>query len=130
MKNTFQRSGLYLVTLNNSELISVNANDPRRVSTAIKVNKFNCKFGKARDLSVRERNYQKVFGSHNVNFIPLALLHEIDLAEKIILNELDRYRIRGVTGQKNEWLHNINHIDVICMVYGQLIDKCIEFKFV
>jgi hypothetical protein len=52
------------VALNNEEAISVNANDPRIAARCIRVNKRHCKLGKARDLSARRRNYEKVFGPH------------------------------------------------------------------
>ena len=66
-------SGLYIVTLNNTRPISVNANDPRIADQAIKVTNANCKFGKAQSLKAREKNYFGVFGEHNVNFTPIAL---------------------------------------------------------
>ncbi len=44
-------SGIYIVTLNNSEPISVNADDPRYAQTSIKVTRHNCKFGKAESIS-------------------------------------------------------------------------------
>ena len=62
-------SGIYIVTLNNEEPISVNANDPRIAHKAIKVTRTNCKFGKARNLKAREKYYFKTFGEHNVNFM-------------------------------------------------------------
>ena len=34
-------------------------------------------------------------------------MDEIDLAEKLILKNLDPYRVRGNTGKKNEWLTGI-----------------------
>ncbi len=106
-------SGIYIVTLNNSEPISVNAQDCRIAHKAIKVTKPNCKFGKAKSLKVREKNYFKVFGEHNVKFMPVALIEDISQAEKVILARLDPYRIRGRTGRKNEWLEGISHLDVL-----------------
>lgn len=66
------KSGIYIVTLNNDQPISVNANDPRIADKAIKVTKKNCKIGKAKDLIDRKKNYFKVFGEHNVNFRPVV----------------------------------------------------------
>ena len=113
-------SGIYIVTLNNSEPISVNANDPRVAEKAIKVTKANCKFGKARSLKAREKNYFKVFGEHNVNFMPIALIEDIAIAEKAVLTRLDCYRIRGTTGRKNEWLEGIDANDVLQVVLHTL----------
>jgi len=113
-------SGIYIVTLNNSEPISVNAQDPRIAHKAIKVTKANCKFGKAKNLKGREKNYFKTFGEHNVNFIPVALVEDFAQAEKTVLARLDQYRIRGRTGRKNEWLEGIKSEDVLRIVLDAL----------
>ena len=102
------KSGLYIVTLNNFQPISVNAQDPRIADKAITVTRANCKFGKAKDLVARRKNYVKTFGEQNVNFFPLVLVKEIDVLEKQILKELDEYRMLGRTGRKNEWLEAIH----------------------
>lgn len=122
------KSGLYLVTLNNEEPISVNANDPRVADKAIKVTKANCKFGRTKNLAVREKGYCKVFGEHNVNFKPLVQLEETDIAEKAILNCLDNHRIRGRTGRKNEWLENINPETVEATVFSTLKKTGIKYE--
>ena len=113
-------SGIYIVTLNNSEPISVNANDLRHADTAIKVTKANCKFGKARSLEARKKSYFKTFGEHNVNFMPVALIEDIALAEKAVLARLDGYRIRGIAGRKNEWLEGIDANEVLELVLHTL----------
>jgi len=113
-------SGIYIVTLNNSEPISVNAHDPRIAHKAIKVTNANCKFGKAKSLKVREKNYYKVFGEHNVNFMPVALIEDIAQAEKAVLAKLDSFRIRGQTGRKNEWLEGIGAKEVLRVVMDTL----------
>ena len=113
-------SGIYIVTLNNEEPISVNAQDPRIAHKAIKVTKANCKFGKAKSLKGRRKNYFKTFGEHNVNFTPVALVEDIAQAEKAVLVRLDQYRIRGRTGRKNEWLENISVKSVLDVVLGTL----------
>jgi len=105
-------SGLYIVTLNNEDAISVNANDPRIADRCIKVNKSNCKFGRARDLSARRRNYEKVFGVHNVNFFPIVELPDIAAAENRVLAKLKEWRIAGARVRPNEWLHTIAPADV------------------
>jgi len=115
------KSGLYIVTLNNIHLISVNANDPRHAEKAIRVNYDNCKFGKANVLAGRRENYYKTFGKENVNFKPLVLLEDIQQAESLILRELDLYRIRGRTGRKNEWLAGIAPDQV-----AQIVFKCLD----
>ena len=127
-KSGLMKSGLYLVTLNNEEPISVNANDPRIADKAIKVTKANCKFGRAKNLAVREKGYFKVFGEHNVNFKPLVQLEEIDIAEKAILKCLDNYRIRGRTGRKNEWLKNISPETVEAIVFSTLKKTGIKYE--
>jgi hypothetical protein len=121
-------SGLYIVTLNNSEPISVNANDPRIADKAIKVTRANCKFGKAKNLRVREKNYFKVFGEHNANFMPVALVEDIVQAEKTILAKLDAYRMRGKTGRKNEWLEGITSQEVLQIVLHTLNEQSISHK--
>ena len=106
-------SGIYIVTLNNSEPNSVNATDPRVADKAIKATNANCKFGKASSLKAREKSYFKVFGEHNVNFMPVALIEDIALAEKAVLARLDLYRMRCRTGRKNEWLEGIDANEVL-----------------
>ena len=113
-------SGIYIVTLNNHEPISVNAQDPRVADKAIKVTKANCKFGKAQNLKGREKNYFKTFGEHNANFKPIARIEDFALAEKAVLARLDQYRIRGRTGRKNEWLEGISAEDVLGVVLSTL----------
>jgi hypothetical protein len=100
-------AGLYIVTLNNEQAISVNANDLRIADRCIKVSREHCKFGKARNLLVREQNYIKVFGSENVNFRCIVLMDEIAKAERLVLEQLSAWRIRGTRGRMNEWLAGI-----------------------
>jgi len=124
-------SGIYIVTVNNIEPISVNANDPRIADKAIKVTKANCKFGRARSLKARERSYVRVFGEGNVTFMPIALMHDFALAEKAVLAKLDRYRMRGKSGRKNEWLEGIDAKAVLELVLHTLDDLGISYqKFV
>jgi hypothetical protein len=132
VKINMNRMGIYIVTLNNEELISVNANDKRVADKAIKVNKFNCKVGKAKDLEKRKKNYFRTFGKENVNFTVLSYTTEIDIVEKQILKKLDNHRIKGRTGRKNEWLQNITSESVIENVCKVLIENgynCIGSKF-
>ena len=122
------QSGLYLVTLNNWEPISVNAQDLRVADKAIKVTRANCKFGKAKNLEGRKRNYFKTFGEHNVNFMPVVKLVEIDAVEKEILIRLKDYRIKGRTGLMNEWLQHIAPEQVIDIAVGAIRVSGIEFQ--
>ena len=120
--------GTYIVTVNNIEPISVNANDPRCADKAIKVTRANCKFGKTKSLKARERNYFKVFGERNVTFKPIALTDDFALAEKAVLAKLDRYRIKGKSGRKNEWLEGIEAKDVLAIVLRTLDDLGISYQ--
>ncbi len=122
------QSGLYLVTLNNWEPISVNAQDPRIADKAIKVTRANCKFGKAKNLEGRKKNYFKTFGEHNVNFMPVVKLVEIEVVEKEILKRLEDYRIKGRTGRMNEWLQHIAPEKVIDIAVGAIRESGIEFQ--
>jgi hypothetical protein len=107
---TINDSGLYIVTLNNDIPISVNAHDKRISDKCIKVTKQNCKFGKANNFELRRKNYFKTFSEKNVNFIPIARvkLEYLPFIEKMVLQNLDTYRMVGTTGRKNEWLENIS----------------------
>ncbi|MBM3570194.1 MAG: GIY-YIG nuclease family protein [Alphaproteobacteria bacterium] len=117
-----QKPGIYLVTLRNSEPISVNADRRRIADRCIKVNKLNCKVGRAVNLAVRFRNYQRTFGSHNVqkdNFEVLDVVESLAAIvpiEKEILSALADYRIRGLNGRLNEWLERIEPQQVKAIV--------------
>ena len=124
LKNT---SGLYIVTLKNHDPISVNANDKRLAEKCIKVNFQNCKFGKAKCLYRRHKNYLKVFGEENTFYTPIVSLQEIDLAESLILKALDQYRLKGRTGKKNEWLCNLTKDQLIEIIMTSLENSNIPF---
>lgn len=119
--------GLYIVTLNNEQPISVNANDPRIADKCIRVSRLNCKFGKAKSLAKRRDDYCKVFGVENVNFRPIALTLSIGPAERLVLKALGAWRIRGNTGRKNEWLHGISAAEVERIAIGTLESAGVEF---
>lgn len=119
--------GLYIVTLNNEHPIPVNANDRRRADTCIRVSRVNCKFGKATSLSRRRENYCKVFGAANVNFRPIALTEQISRAEKLVLAVLEAWRIRGLSGRKNEWLFGIEPAEVERIALSTLNAAGFEF---
>ncbi len=122
--------GLYIVTLTNEVPISVNAHDPRLAEKAIKVNKSNLKFGKAKDFDLRKKNYFKTFGEANVNFRPFIAMDEIDLAEKLILKNLDPYRVRGNTGKKNEWLTGITVSQLEKVILDTLQKENLKFALI
>ena len=105
-------AGLYIVTPNNEQPISVNANDPRIAHKCIQVSRLNCKFGKAKSLGRRRESYGKVFGTENVNFRAIALTADIGAAERLVLKALGDWRVRGRTGRKNEWLAGISDTEV------------------
>ncbi|HET7921475.1 MAG TPA: GIY-YIG nuclease family protein, partial [Gammaproteobacteria bacterium] len=107
-----KQAGLYIVTLNNAVPISVNANDPRIASKCITVTSANCKFGKAKNLATRSKNYESVFGPENVNFFPIVTLENIAAAERAVLDRLSQWRVRGNSGRKNEWLVGISSFEV------------------
>ena len=122
------KSGLYIVTLNNEHPISVNAQDPRIADKAIKVTKQNCKFGKAKVLEGRRKNYYKTFGEENVNYFPVVRMHDIEIAEKAVLAKLDDYRLRGRTGRKNEWLEGIEPNQILAVVISTLAELDVEYE--
>lgn len=121
-------SGLYIVTLLNEEAISVNANDPRMADRCIKVTRDHCKFGKARNLDVRRRNYAKVFGDENVDFRAIAEVDDIALAERLVLERLRAWRVRGPTGRLNEWLVGTSRAEVEAIAISTLQEHGIEFR--
>jgi hypothetical protein len=122
------KSGLYIVTLNNEEPISVNANDPRIANKAIKVTKAHCKFGKAKVLEGRRKNYYKTFGEENVNYFPIVRMLDIESAEKAILAKLNDHRMRGRTGRRNEWLEGIEPKKVLEIALSTLDELDIEYE--
>ena len=112
--------GLYLVTLNNEEPISVNANDPRIADKCIRVARLSCKIGKTKRLAHRRDNYDKVFGVEKLSFKVIAFTEDIGLAERLVLKALSPWRMRGRTGRKNEWLEGIAPTDVERIAIGTL----------
>lgn len=121
-------SGLYIVTLRNREPISVNAHDKRRAERSIKVTLANCKVGQTDTLERRKKNYDRTFGEENVIFQPIVALREIVVAERKILERLDPYLIRGVTGRRNEWLQGIEPERVYEVVLDALKELGIQYE--
>lgn len=114
--------GLYVVTLKNLKPISANAHDPRHVDSSIKVNRDNCKFGKAQSLSARRENYVTTFGAENVHFVPIASIATPHLAraERIVADSLTAYRLRGPSGRLTEWMAGIGVGEVIEQAFQKL----------
>lgn len=123
-------SGLYIVTLNNEDPISVNANDKRKADRCILVNKSNLKFGKAKCLHTRQKNYFKTFGKENVNYHPIALLEDVGRAEDLILEKVLEYRLKGRTGRLNEWMVNITKEQLILIIVSTLEENKITFEII
>ena len=105
-------AGVYVVTLVNEHLISVNADRPAIAERCIKVNRDNCKFGKALNLQTRRGNYFKTFGMEHVRFHPIAAVERPDVIESLVASYLLPYRMRGLTGRPNEWLSGISPFEV------------------
>lgn len=122
--------GLYLVTLNNEELISVNAHDPRHAARAIRVNRAHLKVGKAEQFGRRKDNYDRTFGSHNVNYTPVVTVAPDDLqrAEKCVLEALKPYRMRGHTGRLNEWLEGVTDVVIRDLIFTTLKQEGIQHE--
>ncbi|RLA48424.1 MAG: hypothetical protein DRR42_16755 [Gammaproteobacteria bacterium] len=126
-EQNFER-GLYIVTLNNQQPISANADDKRVAHKSIMVNKENCKFGKAANLSNRRKNYYKTFGEENVNFQPIFSLSEIDVAEKEVLKKLRQFRQLSPSGYRTEWLYGVSSYSIANITELVLISLGFPYK--
>ena len=120
--------GLYVVALTHLEPIPVNARDHRLAARCIKVDHTNCMFGKSRNLALRQRAYWRTFGREFVRFRPIALLEDIDAAERSVLARLSAWRVRGSTGRPNEWLAGISASEVEQIAVRVLAQSGIEFR--
>lgn len=116
--------------MNNKYPISVNAQDFRIAHKAIKVTKANCKFGKAKILEGRRKNYYKTFGEENVNYFPIVRMVDIEAAEKAILSKSNDHLMRGRTGRRNEWLEGIGPNQVFEIAISTLGELDIEYELV
>ena len=81
--------------------------DPRYVDTCARVNCRNVKVGKTKNLASRQKNYWKDFDQENVEYVPIALVENIQAAETAILRHLREYRKRSPKGGLMDWLENI-----------------------
>ena len=102
------KSGIYIVQLLNDKPMPV-TRDARYVKICARVNKLNIKVGKAKDFDVREKDYFKEFGQHNVMFEPIIRLADIKTAERVVLRALKQYRKLSPKGGKLEWLEGISY---------------------
>lgn len=119
--------GLYIVTVECDEQISVNASDLRIADKCITINRHNCKFGRAKNLRARCRSYYKTFSPHPVTFRVIAFLKDINTAEAVCGKQLQRWRVRGRTGRSNEWMADITPTEVEAIVIQAL--SLDEFEF-
>lgn len=120
--------GLYIVTLNNEEHIGVNANDARYAKTCLRVNRDNCKFGRAHNFDARRRNYEKTFKKENVNFFPIVEVSDCATAEKIVLAQLRTWRVRHVNGRIHEWLVGISPHDLERLIMATLDNAGLPYQ--
>ncbi len=127
--NSMADSGLYLVTLTNEDPISANAHDDRIAETSVAVNQDNCKFGKARSLRNRGKNYCKTFGARYATFQAIAAvsIQDLERAERLVAEQLRPYRIRGPSGRITEWMKGIEPTQVVRIAPKTLEDCGIRF---
>ena len=129
MKDMTDKPGIYIVTLNNEISISINSQDPRCADKVYKANNKNVKVGKAKSLKARMGNYHKTFGEGNVNFHPIILTTQIDDAEKIVMKELDQFRVKNpVSKRKTEWLIGITRNEAIEIVVKNIYTSKIIYS--
>lgn len=109
--------GIYIVTLNNEEMISTQAHDRRfDDKNPLKVNKQNIKFGKAEDFNGRKlRGYNRTFGKSNVNFIPVVAvkIDNLKKTEDEIKLRLCKWRVRSPSKILTEWTSGISEREII-----------------
>jgi hypothetical protein len=120
--------GLYIVTVDCDEPISVNAGDLRIADRCITIKRHNCKFGRAKNLRTRFRNYRKTFAPHNVIFRVIALLDDVTAAEAACAAKLKSWRMRGRTGRLNEWLSGISPDEAGRIVVATLSTSGFDFR--
>ena len=119
--------GIYVATLRSHELVPV-TQDIRYVETCARVNCSNVKVGKARDLSLRERDYWKDFGADNVSFVALAITQEIQAAETAVLRRLKPFRKRSPKGGMMDWLQDITVDEAVAVTHEALTNAGIPYE--
>ena len=125
--NSSTTSGIYVAYIHSEKYMPV-TRDKRYVDTCARVNKTNVKIGKAKNFKNRHLDYCRDFDKENVEFIPLAGLLEIDLAERAILKKLHEYRLRSPKGGLMDWLENVDVPLVVKIVYEVLESEGFEFR--
>ena len=105
--------GIYAVTLDHDEPVSVNADRPHLAEKSVFVDLLNCKFGRAENLARREKEYRRTFGSEHMTFSVVAVTPNHRAVEAEVMRRLDQYRLRGGTGRATEWLEGIEPSKVI-----------------
>ena len=101
-------SGLYIVQPTNVEPICSYRGDKRREGSGTPIKVGCIKFGMAKNLDRRRKNYEKTFGKHNIFFAPIvysSLSHKIERAVKI---QVKASRIRSPKNRPLEWLTDIS----------------------
>jgi hypothetical protein len=104
--------GVYVVDLLNDHPISVNADRPAIAEKCIKVTRANCKYGQAKSLARRQRDYYKTFGQQHVRFRYFAVTEHYAAVEAAVGTRLVAYRLAGASGRLNEWLQGISSEEV------------------
>jgi len=99
-------SGIYFVRLLGEELISVNDHDAKRREHCIMVNLLNCKFGQAKDLRRRMRDYERTFRGRAVFEVLCETTRSSEL-ESDLKRHFALFRMRGKSGRQHEWLQGI-----------------------
>ena len=122
-------SGIYIVSLNNAEPISIQQGDSRYDNKDVfKANNKNIKIGKASDFMKRAKNYDKTFGKDNVNFEPLIITDDFENAEQKILDAVKEYReTNPYSGRKLEWLSGISMLKAKELLFDTLDHTNIVF---
>jgi len=124
--------GIYIVTLNNDELISTQAHDRRFDNKPVlKVNKENIKFGQAVDFEGRkEYGYFKTFGKNNVNYIPVVAVKSDDLKaiEDAVKEKLIEWRLRSPANRITEWTVGISKEQIIDEILSATVQLKIDHK--
>lgn len=121
-------SGLYIVTLSNEELISVNAQDRRIADRCLHVNFENCKVGRSKNLPARDRNYWRTFGKSFVTFETIALTDDLSHAERSVLAVLHPWRVRSPSARRTEWLSGIEPEKAVNLALAALSVEGIPFQ--
>lgn len=68
----------------------------------MRISRRNRKFGRAKNLRSRYKNYLDVFDEHAVTFKVIAFLDNFVAVESVCLKRLNRFRIRGASGRRHE----------------------------